>query len=76
MASEPGTNAPESRGVYELRSYQLVPGYDTVPKIRQMFKDGLPSKIAADGHGRLVAFAARYSAAAFPRSIIALRRIR
>ena len=59
-ATEPGANPPDARGIYELRNYQLVPGYDTVPKLRQMFKDGLPSKIEADGHGRLVAFAARF----------------
>ena len=46
--------------MYELRSYQLLPGYDTVPKLRKLFNDGLPSKISADGHGRLAAFAARY----------------
>jgi len=46
-------------GVYELRRYQLVPGYPTVPKLRELFCEGLPEKIAADQHGKLVAFAAR-----------------
>eukprot|EP00873_Tetraselmis_striata_P021968 jgi/Tetstr1/442232/TSEL_030373.t1 len=45
-------------GVYELRRYQLVPGYPTVPKLRELFCEGLPEKIAADQHGKLVAFAA------------------
>lgn len=45
------------RGMYELRQYQLHPGYGSVPKLLKAFEDGLPDKIAADTEGRLVAFA-------------------
>jgi len=56
--SIPNSDSKLSRGVYELRRYQLIPGYPTVPKLRELFCEGLPDKIAADQHGKLVAFAA------------------
>ncbi|KAI8464487.1 MAG: hypothetical protein J3K34DRAFT_440321 [Monoraphidium minutum] len=45
-------------GLYELRQYQLHPGYGSVPKLLKAFEEGLPDKIAADPEGQLVAFAA------------------
>ncbi|KXZ48796.1 hypothetical protein GPECTOR_25g380 [Gonium pectorale] len=42
--------------VYELRSYQLHPGYGSVPKLMEAFSAGLPSKVAADPDGKLVFF--------------------
>ncbi|GBF99804.1 hypothetical protein Rsub_12557 [Raphidocelis subcapitata] len=44
-------------GMYELRQYQLHPGYGSVPKLLKAFEEGLPDKIAADPEGRLVSFA-------------------
>ncbi|KAF6240403.1 hypothetical protein COO60DRAFT_1709046 [Scenedesmus sp. NREL 46B-D3] len=43
--------------VYEMRQYQLHPGYGSVPKLLAAFADGLPEKVAADKDGLLVAFA-------------------
>ncbi|KAG2447150.1 hypothetical protein HYH02_007896 [Chlamydomonas schloesseri] len=50
--------APGSSGkvVYELRSYQLSPGYGSVPKLVEAFSAGLPHKVAADPDGKLVFF--------------------
>ncbi|KAF8071348.1 NIPSNAP3A [Scenedesmus sp. PABB004] len=53
----PAGAAPEGSPVYELRQYQLHPGYGSVPKLLAAFADGLPDKVAADADGRLVAFA-------------------
>lgn len=42
--------------VYEFRNYQLLLGYNPVPKLIQAFKKGLPAKIIADrqnGGGQL-----------------------
>lgn len=38
--------------VYELREYQLELGYNPIPKLREAFVTGLPSKVAADSEGR------------------------
>mmetsp|Transcript_6645 Transcript_6645/g.14498 ORF Transcript_6645/g.14498 Transcript_6645/m.14498 type:complete len:237 (+) Transcript_6645:126-836(+) len=38
-----------SDAIYELRNYQLVLGYDTVPKFLELYGNGLPSKLAAEG---------------------------
>ncbi|KAG2489369.1 hypothetical protein HYH03_012199 [Edaphochlamys debaryana] len=42
--------------VYEMRSYQLHPGYGSVPKLVEAFSAGLPAKVKADPEGRLVFF--------------------
>ncbi len=41
-------STPSKTSVYELRTYQLNLGYDTMPKMVSAFQHGLPSKIAAD----------------------------
>lgn len=46
-----------SKGLYELREYQLSPGYGSVPRLYEAFERGLPAKIAAGPEGRLVALA-------------------
>lgn len=48
--------AGAARPVYEMRQYQLHPGYGSVPKLREIFLEGLPHKVAADPTGRLVGF--------------------
>lgn len=55
-ASGSGAAAPRP-ALYELRQYQLHPGYGSVPKLLRAFEEGLPDKIAADADGKLVAFA-------------------
>ena len=35
--------------IYEMRKYQLKLGYDTVPKFLQLYRQGLPSKLSAEG---------------------------
>lgn len=47
---------PGKQPIYELRQYQLKPGYDGVPKLLQAFEKGLPHKVAADPSGQLVFF--------------------
>ena len=37
--------------VYELREYRLELGYNPIPKLREAFAKGLPSKVAADASG-------------------------
>ena len=37
----------EKEAVYEIRHYQLIPGYTTVPKIIDIFSRGLPDKLNA-----------------------------
>ncbi|GIL49252.1 hypothetical protein Vafri_5380 [Volvox africanus] len=53
-------NPPPKEGsakvVYEMRSYQLHPGYGSVPKLVEAFSAGLPGKVTADPEGRLVFF--------------------
>ena len=42
--------SPTSESViYEMRKYQLKLGYDTVPKFLQLYSQGLPSKLSAEG---------------------------
>jgi hypothetical protein len=43
---------PYPAPVYEWREYQLELGYNPIPKLREAFVDGLPSKVAADSHKR------------------------
>lgn len=47
---------PGKQPIYELRQYQLKPGYDGVPKLLAAFEAGIPHKVAADPHGQLVFF--------------------
>ena len=42
--------------LYELRMYQLKPGYEGVPRLVEAFERGLPHKLAADPTGRLAFF--------------------
>ena len=44
-----GIAAGTGLGVYEIRRYQLKLGYDTVPNFLQLYEEGLPSKLNADG---------------------------
>lgn len=46
----PGQPTP----IYEIRTYQLDPGYGSAPKLRKIFAKGLPAKVAADSDGKLV----------------------
>lgn len=49
---------PGNLPVYELRQYQLHPGYGSVPQLLKHFAHGLPSKLASDpGASMLVALA-------------------
>eukprot|EP00899_Mesostigma_viride_P007460 jgi/Mesvir1/16715/Mv15106-RA.1 len=41
-----------SPGLYEFRTYQLLPGHDMVPKVRELFSAGLPAKLAAYPQGQ------------------------
>ena len=45
--------------VYEIRHYQLIPGYETVPQLIEIFNEGLPDKINAcdSSTGRLILLA-------------------
>lgn len=43
-------------GAYEMREYQLVAGYDSVPKLREAFVNGIGSKMRADAAGELAFF--------------------
>ncbi|KAL6755198.1 hypothetical protein V8C86DRAFT_2682474 [Haematococcus lacustris] len=54
---KPPANTAHTKVMYELRSYQLHPGYGSVPKLVQAFAQGLPGKVAADPEGQLVLFA-------------------
>lgn len=38
-------NSTTSEAVYEIRHYQLKPGYDSVPKLIEIFQRGLPDKL-------------------------------
>jgi hypothetical protein len=42
--------------MYELRQYQLNPGYNSVPRLLDSFAEGLPHKVAADSNSKLVFF--------------------
>jgi NIPSNAP len=46
--------------VYEIRHYQLVPGYESIPKMQAIFNRGLPDKLRACGTstGQLILLAA------------------
>lgn len=47
---------PEEGVMYELRKYQLHPGYGSVPGLIESFSKGLPHKVAADSNSKLVYF--------------------
>jgi len=47
---------PEKEVMYELRKYQLHPGYNSVPGLLDSFAKGLPHKVAADSNSKLVFF--------------------
>ena len=47
---------PEDEVMYEMRRYQLHPGYDNVPRLLDSFAKGLPHKVAADSNSKLVFF--------------------
>lgn len=40
--------------LYEMRTYQLILGYNPVPELRTAFRAGLPSKVSRDKEGKLV----------------------
>ncbi|KAI7843861.1 hypothetical protein COHA_002412 [Chlorella ohadii] len=48
--------AKQGQPIYELRQYQLKPGYDGVPRLLAAFEKGIPHKVAADPVGQLVFF--------------------
>ena len=54
--SNPPRSAEKFPPIYEMRTYQLHPGYGTAPKLREAFAQGLPHKVAADPTGELVFF--------------------
>mmetsp|Transcript_26188 Transcript_26188/g.26431 ORF Transcript_26188/g.26431 Transcript_26188/m.26431 type:complete len:254 (+) Transcript_26188:84-845(+) len=39
----------ETNAIYEIRTYKLKLGYDTVPKFLEYYASGLPSKLSAPG---------------------------
>jgi len=47
FASKASTMGESEDTVYEIRHYQLIPGYTTVPKMIDIFSRGLPDKLAA-----------------------------
>lgn len=47
-ASAFAPRASRTSAVYEWREYQLVLGYNPIPKLREAFVAGLPSKVAVD----------------------------
>ncbi|GLC46162.1 hypothetical protein PLESTB_001196400 [Pleodorina starrii] len=55
LFSPPPKEGP-AKVVYEMRSYQLHPGYGSVPKLVEAFSAGLPAKVEADPEGRLAFF--------------------
>jgi len=50
-------DASRGAGVYELRTYKLLPGYDSVPQLVDAFAQGFPAKLAARRQGELVMLA-------------------
>lgn len=52
--SPPKPTADQPTPIYEMRTYQLDPGYGSAPKLRKIFATGLPAKVAADVDGKLV----------------------
>ncbi|KAK3283664.1 hypothetical protein CYMTET_8644 [Cymbomonas tetramitiformis] len=57
ISPPPVTSCEASQPVYELRTYQLRPGYDAVPTLQDKISAGLPGKVAADNESRLVLYA-------------------
>ncbi|KAG1676124.1 hypothetical protein FOA52_004964 [Chlamydomonas sp. UWO 241] len=55
-SAAPAGSSSSAPGIYEQRTYQLHPGYGSVPKLLEAFRKGLPDKVAADPEGRLVFF--------------------
>lgn len=55
-ASFVSPSASTGPGMYEVREYLLHPGYGSVPKVLESFKQGLPHKVAKDTEGKLVFF--------------------
>jgi len=51
------------RPAYELRTYQLKLGYDTVPKFTSLYTSGLKDKLAADETGQSHLVSLMYSEA-------------
>jgi hypothetical protein len=47
---------PANPVVYEMRSYQLHPGYGSVPVLVKHFKEGIPHKVKADPEGGQLVF--------------------
>jgi hypothetical protein len=45
------SNNGNDNPVYEIRHYQLIPGYDTIPKMIDIFSKGLPDKLHSCGNG-------------------------
>lgn len=56
LAAKSGVGQDGPPGMYELRHYQLHPGYGSVPKLLEAFQKGIPHKIAADKDGTLAFF--------------------
>lgn len=65
-----------SSGIYELRTYQLVLGYDTVPQFCQIYVQGLADKMAADttGQSQLKALLSSEAGAAQLNTVLELWR--
>jgi hypothetical protein len=52
------SNNENNNPVYEIRHYQLIPGYDTIPKMIDIFSKGLPDKLTCGkGFGELILLA-------------------
>lgn len=50
MLSSLGNKCNDDDVIYEIRRYQLKLGYDTVPKFMELYENGLPSKLEAEGN--------------------------
>eukprot|EP00798_Chlamydomonas_sp_ICE-L_P029606 gene29606-17888_t len=61
-----------SKAIYELRHYQLHPGYEGVPKLVKASEKGLPHKVKSDPTGQLAFFG--YSEVGMLNTVIELWR--
>jgi hypothetical protein len=49
LSSISEANVDGSNGILEIRRYNLILGYDTVPNFMKLYEGGLPSKLSAQG---------------------------
>lgn len=49
LSSIPEQDLGGNNSILEIRRYNLILGYDTVPKFMNLYERGLPSKLSAEG---------------------------